>query len=155
MQLLVAAGADCTSPRKLQESQWNSYTFYPLTLTALTVDEAAGAAIAEHLVKFGKAESAAADSDATTVFHRIVALNKVQIIQTLLRVDSSSKVACRFLATSSSWRTDATHPIVTAVAQGSRKMVATLMGYAGSRLTIAQEEYDRSIQAKCVPRSCS
>ncbi|KAG9049848.1 hypothetical protein FS837_008898 [Tulasnella sp. UAMH 9824] len=141
VQMLVAAGADCKTPRNLSDSYWKTSTFYPLALTALTPEESIGARIAEHLVTAGGASCSAADSDTVTVFHRLVHLNKPQIVETLLRVDATAKAASRFLGPS------AVHPIVSAFANGQRAMVAVLLAYAGSRAFIDLETYDRSVAA--------
>ncbi|KAG9049851.1 hypothetical protein FS837_008901 [Tulasnella sp. UAMH 9824] len=141
VQLLVAAGADCKTPRNIGT---NSVTSYPLSLTELIPDEAVAAQIAEHLVTAGGASCSAADSNTTTVFHRLVVRNKPQIVETLLRIDPTAKVASRFLYTT--W-SSAVHPIVSAFANGQRAMVAILLAYAGSRAYIDLETYDRSIAA--------
>ncbi|KAG8933988.1 hypothetical protein FRC01_005885, partial [Tulasnella sp. 417] len=160
VQILVAAGADCKTPRALGEghqststflpsyihpSSQTTSTFYPLTLTALTPDESVGAQIAEHLITSGGASCAAADSDTVTVLHRLVALNKVQIVEAILKVDPTAKVASRFLYSKN--RQAAIHPIVTAFAGGQRAMVAVLLAYGGMRPFVDLETYDRSVAA--------
>ncbi|KAG8914789.1 hypothetical protein FRC01_003908, partial [Tulasnella sp. 417] len=145
VQILVAAGADCKTPRNISDNSYSSSTFYPLALTALTPDESVGAQIAEHLVTAGGASCSAADSDTVTVFHRLVTCNKPQIVEALLRVDSTAKAASRFLH-ARQWNS-AVHPIVSAFSSGQRAMVAVLLAYAGSRAFIDLETYDRSVGA--------
>ncbi|KAG8888933.1 hypothetical protein FRC00_014621, partial [Tulasnella sp. 408] len=145
VQILIAAGADCKTPKNISDNSYGNATFYPLSLTALTVDESLGAQIAEHLVTAGGASCSAADSDTVTVFHRLVSRNKPQIIETLLRVDSTAKAASRFLH-ARQWNS-AVHPIVSAFSEGQRAMVAVLLAYAGSRAFIDLETYDRSVAA--------
>ncbi|KAG8979630.1 hypothetical protein FRB90_008043, partial [Tulasnella sp. 427] len=145
VQTLVAAGADCKTPRNLSDSYYNTSTFYPLALTALTPDESVGAQIAEHLVTAGGASCSAADSETVTVFHRLVSLNKPRIVETILKTDSTAKAASRFLY-ARSWQS-ALHPIVSAFANGQRAMVAVLLAYAGSRAYVDLETYDRSVAA--------
>ncbi|KAG8935884.1 hypothetical protein FRC02_005883 [Tulasnella sp. 418] len=81
----------------------------------------------------------------TTVFHTLVAANKIEIIETLLRVDPNAKTACKFLSTPS-WRTSI-HPVVTAISGDYRAMVALLMGYGNAKMFITQEDFDRSAAA--------
>ncbi|KAG8952591.1 hypothetical protein FRC04_003952 [Tulasnella sp. 424] len=145
VQVLIAAGADCKTPRQLSDSYQTNSTFYPLALTALTPDESVGAQIAEHLITVGGASCSAADSCTLTVFHRLVSLNKPQIIETILNVDPTAKAASRFLYTNSGQ--SAIHPIASAFANGQRAMVAVLLAYAGSRAFIDLETYDRSVPA--------
>ncbi|KIO24998.1 hypothetical protein M407DRAFT_211285 [Tulasnella calospora MUT 4182] len=145
VQILVAAGADCKTPKNLSDNSYGSSTFYPLALTALTTDESVGAQIAEHLITAGGASCSAADSDTVTVFHRLVSRNKPQIVETLLRVDSTAKAASRFLY-ARTWNS-AVHPIVSAFSDGQRAMVTVLLAYAGSRAFIDLETYDRSVAA--------
>ncbi|KAG8918956.1 hypothetical protein FRC00_011917 [Tulasnella sp. 408] len=145
VQILIAAGADCKTPKNISDNSYGNATFYPLSLTALTVDESVGAQIAEHLVTAGGASCSAADSDTVTVFHRLVSRNKPLIIETLLRVDSTAKAASRFLY-ARTWNS-AVHPIVSAFSEGQRAMVAVLLAYAGSRAFIDLETYDRSVAA--------
>ncbi|KAG8933990.1 hypothetical protein FRC01_005887 [Tulasnella sp. 417] len=146
VQSLVAAGADCKTPRTITNATYYSTsTFYPLTLTALTPDESVGAQIAEHLITAGGASCAAADSHTFTVFHRMVSLNKPQIVETILKVDPTARAASRFLHTQNYQA--ALHPIVTAFAGGQRAMVAVLLAYAGTRPFVDLETYDRSVAA--------
>ncbi|KAG8950958.1 hypothetical protein FRC04_007022 [Tulasnella sp. 424] len=145
VQILVAAGADCKTPKSLSNGYRDTATFYPLSLTALTSDESVGAQIAEHLITAGGASCSAADSDTVTVFHRLVSANKPLIIETILKVDPTSKAASRFLY-SRSWQASV-HPIVSAFAAGQRTMIAVLMAYAGTRVFIDLETYDRSVAA--------
>ncbi|KAG8952590.1 hypothetical protein FRC04_003951 [Tulasnella sp. 424] len=145
VQVLIAAGADCKTPRQLSDSYQINSTFYPLALTALTPDESVGAQIAEHLITVGGASCSAADSCTLTVFHRLVSLNKPQIVETILKVDPTAKAASRFLY-ANSWQS-AIHPIVSAFANGQRAMVAVLLAYSGSRAFIDLETYDRSVAA--------
>ncbi|KAG9009823.1 hypothetical protein FRB93_005094 [Tulasnella sp. JGI-2019a] len=142
VKILVAAGADCKTPRKAQGH--GAITFHPLTLTAFTKDEGIAAQIAAYLVVAGGAISAAADEERVTVFHRLVAYNRVETVATLLRVDSSAKTASRFLATN---RDKAMSPMTTSFAGGCRTMVAVLATYGGCRVCIDQEMFDRSIAA--------
>ncbi|KAG8904230.1 hypothetical protein FRC00_014169 [Tulasnella sp. 408] len=146
VQILAAAGADCKTPRTLGANAQNNTTVYPLTLTALTLDESIAAQIAEQLITVGGASCAAADSTTVTVFHRLVSFNKPQIVEAILKVDPTAKAASRFLHTTS-WQS-AIHPIVSAFAAGHRAMVAVLLAYAGTRPFIDLETYDRSIAAK-------
>ncbi|KAG9049850.1 hypothetical protein FS837_008900 [Tulasnella sp. UAMH 9824] len=145
VQTLIAAGADCKTPKNINDNAYRTSTFYPLALTALTPDESVGAQIAEHLVTAGGASCSAADSEMVTVFHRLVSRNKPQIIETLLRVDSTAKAASRFLH-ARTWN-QVVHPIVSAFAEGQRAMVAVLLAYGGSRAFIDLETYDRSVAA--------
>ncbi|KAG8898026.1 hypothetical protein FRC00_003492 [Tulasnella sp. 408] len=145
VQILVAAGADCKTPRKLGPSYQGTPTFYPLTLTALTPDEFVGAQIAEQLITVGGASCAAADSGTVTVFHRLVSFNKPHIVEVMLKVDPTANAASRFLYTGA-WQS-ALHPIVSAFASGQRAMVAVLLAYAGTRAFVDLETYDRSIAA--------
>ena len=142
MKILVAAGADCKQPRKAEG--YGDLVFHPLTLTAFTKDESIAADIAAHLVVAGGATSAAADNEAITIFHRLVACNRVQTVETLLRVDPSAKTASRFLATDGS---AAVAPITTSFAYGHRAMSATLIAHASSRAFIDRETFDRSVAA--------
>ncbi|KAG8933989.1 hypothetical protein FRC01_005886 [Tulasnella sp. 417] len=144
VQILVAAGADCKTPRTLSHN-YGTTSFYPLTLTALTPDESIGAQIAEYLITAGGASCSAADSEMVTVFHRLVSYNKPQIIEAILKVDSTAKVASRFLCARPGQA--ALHPIVSAFAGGQRAMVAVLLAYAGTRAFIDLETYDRSVAA--------
>ncbi|KAG8939662.1 hypothetical protein FRC04_006087 [Tulasnella sp. 424] len=145
VQILVAAGADCKTPKNLSKGSKSSATVYPLSLTALTPDESVGAQIAEHLVTAGGASCSAADSNTVTVLHRLVCSNKPQIVEAILRVDPTAKAASRFLWTGA--RHSALHPIVSAFAGGQRAMVAVLMAYAGAPAFVDLETYDRSIAA--------
>ncbi|KAG8944600.1 hypothetical protein FRC00_010508, partial [Tulasnella sp. 408] len=145
VQILVAAGADCKIPRNLSDTYQGTPTFYPLTLTALTPDEHVGAQIAEQLITVGGASCAAADSDTVTVFHRLVSLNKPQIVERILKVDPTANAASRFLY-SKQWQY-ALHPIVTAFAAGQRAMVAVLLAYGNTRAFVDLETYDRSVAA--------
>ncbi|KAG9040729.1 hypothetical protein FS837_000244 [Tulasnella sp. UAMH 9824] len=145
VQILIAAGADCKIPRNLSDTYQGTPTFYPLTLTALTPDESVGAQIAEQLITVGGASCAAADSATVTVFHRLVSLNKPQIIETILKVDPTANAASRFLY-SPSWQY-ALHPIVSAFAAGQRAMVAVLLAYGNTRAFVDLETYDRSVAA--------
>ncbi|KAG9005316.1 hypothetical protein FRB93_009870 [Tulasnella sp. JGI-2019a] len=140
--ILIEAGADCKTPRKAQG--YGATTFHPLTLTALAKDENIAARIASHLVVAGGATSAAADEEAITVFHRLVAHNRVETIATLLRVDPSAKTASRFLA--ANWN-KAVSPMTTPFAGGCRAMVAVLVAYGGCRVCTDQEMFDRSVAA--------
>lgn len=115
-------------------------------LTAHTPDENIACQIAEYLVTAGGASCSAADTNTVTVFHRLVAFNKPGIIETLLRVDPTSKAASRFLCTTG-WNS-ALHPISTAVSNRSRAMVAVLLVHGGSRVYIDLETFDRSMAAK-------
>ncbi|KAG8939661.1 hypothetical protein FRC04_006086 [Tulasnella sp. 424] len=146
VQILVAAGADCKTPKSLSDGYRDTATFYPLTLTALTSDESVGAQIAEHLITAGGASCSAADSDTVTAFHRLVSANKPQIIETILQVDPTAKAASRFVH-SASRQQSVTHPIVSAFAAGHRAMIAVLMAYGGTRAFIDLETYDRSVAA--------
>ncbi|KAG9040728.1 hypothetical protein FS837_000243, partial [Tulasnella sp. UAMH 9824] len=149
VQILLAAGADCRTPKNLGASYQGTPTFYPLILTALTPDEFVGAQIAEQLIKVGGASCAAADSATITVFHRLVSLNKPHIVEAILKVDPTANAASRFLYVGA-WQT-ALHPIVSAFADGQRAMVAVLLAYAGTRAFIDLETYDRSIAANPNP----
>ncbi|KAG8943942.1 hypothetical protein FRC00_010877, partial [Tulasnella sp. 408] len=131
VKTLIAAGADCKAPKNINDNAYRTATFYPLALTALTPDETVGAQIAEHLVTAGGASCSVADSEMVTVFHRLVSCNKPQIIETLLRVDSTAKAASRFLH-ARTWN-QAVHPIVSAFAEGQRAMVAVLLANDGLR----------------------
>ncbi|KIO26966.1 hypothetical protein M407DRAFT_23791 [Tulasnella calospora MUT 4182] len=153
VQILIAAGADCKTPKNISDNPYSTSTFYPLALTMLTPDESVGAQIAEHLITAGGASCSAADSDTVTVFHRLVSRNKPQIVETLLRVDSTAKAASRFLY-ARTWNS-AVHPIVSAFSGGQRAMVAVLLAYAGSRVFIDLETYDRSVAANPNPRGYS
>lgn len=142
MKILVKAGADCKTPRKASSNRVT--TFHPLTLTALTKDESVAAQIAAYLVAAGGATSAAADEQTVTVFHYLVACNRVETVATLLRVDPTAKIAARFLTPS--WST-AVSPMVTAFAGGCRAMIAVLIAYGGSRVFTDKETFDRSVAA--------
>ncbi|KIO24997.1 hypothetical protein M407DRAFT_211280 [Tulasnella calospora MUT 4182] len=150
VQMLVAAGADCKTPTisNISNASRRSSPLYPLLLTALTPDESVGAQIAEHLIKAGGASSSAADSefDTVTVFHRLVSLNKPQIVERILKIDSTAQVASRFLHAGLHVRSTL-HPIVSAFAGGQRAMVALLLSYSGSKAFIDLETYDRSVAA--------
>ncbi|KAG8887776.1 hypothetical protein FRB98_009036 [Tulasnella sp. 332] len=142
VKILVEAKADCKTPLKARGYGVN--TFHPLSLTALTKDESVAAQIAAYLVAAGGATSAAADEDTVTVFHRLVAYNRVETVATLLRVDPTAKTAARFLTPS--W-SDAVSPVVTAFAGGCRAMIAVLIAYAGSRVYVDKETFERSVAA--------
>lgn len=96
----------------------------------------------------GGAISSAADSEAITVFHRMVSANKIEIVETMLRVDPNAKIASRFLATPG--YNSAIHPIIPPVSNGHRAMTALLMAYAGCKPYIPLEDYEKSMAAKYV-----
>jgi len=128
-------------------SDSGTQSFHPLRLTSITPDTAIACHITEKLVKAG-AISSAADDTMTTVFHRLVWANKLELVETLLRVDSTTKVATRFMATSG-WN-NVIHPIATAVGnnKGGMAMVALLMSFGGCKLVVTKEDFDRSMAAQ-------
>lgn len=138
----MAAGADCKTPHKAQDH--DAQIFHPLTLTAFTGDESVAAQIAEHLVTAGGAVPAADVAKSVTIFHRLVAHNRVKTVEALLKVDPSAKTVAKFFASKGP---SAVSPISSAFGQGFRAMAGVLIAFGECRAYIDQETNDRCIAA--------
>jgi len=121
-------------------------SYHALQLTALIPDHQSALLVVETLVSRG-ASSNVTDTTGTSAFQYLVASNKVEIIEALLKIDPQVKLACQ---TISYIHNKTGPPIISAIMDCRRTMVALMLAYGECKSLVTEEDFASGIPAKFV-----
>ncbi|TFK64176.1 ankyrin [Pluteus cervinus] len=138
---LLTAGAD---PKLVSKSNRKSKVF-PLAVAITREDEEEAVKVVERLLMAKVPSSMADNDDMYTVLHRAVQKNRVKVVMALLKSDPNANALVKFPAISS--YSEVCFPVVTAIAQQSYAMLATLLAF-GAKLTFSDEDILQPYEAR-------
>ncbi|PFH47159.1 hypothetical protein AMATHDRAFT_7033 [Amanita thiersii Skay4041] len=130
----------CRAAKHCQTRPFKLSHVYPLTLTALRLDEGEACKIAESLILAG-ASSSAVDNKYCTVFVRIVASRKVQLVLTVLRCDPNANAVVNFPVFQG---IEVMFPLMMAIHERQYSMVVALLAY-GARVVPLEDDITKAV----------
>ncbi|GBE83207.1 hypothetical protein SCP_0502540 [Sparassis crispa] len=135
---LIAAGADVKVVTTA--NRYDAPRLHQLTATILTEDQDVACQIAKKLFAAG-AVSSEADDELVTVFHRVVAAGRPQLVATFLSSDPNAKVVINTPHVAPFGTI--TSPIISTITRGNWSTLAILLAF-NAKLTLTEEDFYRA-----------